>query len=83
MMTKVELLETIQKRGYPCKIRQFESDLRACGVRPLGARQRPQRFALSAVDVLLMHRGLVPRPEQTARVPSMRELRSERRKAAA
>jgi len=63
--------------------------IKAAGIEPLGARQRPQQYPPDSADRILDHLGLAVAAGveehmphgRTARLPSMRELKSERSRA--
>jgi hypothetical protein len=71
-----EILEQVTQRR-PISRRQLLRHMSKAGVKPIGARQRPQNYPDDAAKRVLAHLGL----NGTGRLPSMNQLRHERSKA--
>jgi hypothetical protein len=68
----------------PCSTSTVIRYIRAVGIKPIGARQKPQRYPEDSALRILIHLGFRPDPkkaEPQPRVPSMRQLRTERARA--
>jgi hypothetical protein len=109
-MTIDQITEAIQPHK-PVSKRQVIRYLNDCEIRPIGNRQRPQRYPDNAPNRILVHLGIVPdvairfaadsagngvttrpyptrkemagilREKRRSALPSMRQLRNERKKA--
>lgn len=88
-MTIEQITQTVAA-VKPASRRQVARYLAACGIAPIGARQRPQNYPEDSAERILQYLGLltmsaakVLRVEsgRPARLPSMRELKSERARA--
>lgn len=82
-MTIDQITNTVAA-SKPVSRRQVIRYLNDCRISPIGIRQRPQQYPADSADRILTHLGLgkvsAPKP---ARLPSMRELQNERKKARA
>ena len=66
-------------RARQVTLRQLWRWVKITGIKPLGIRQRPQQYPDDAADTILRALGLSPQP--SARIPTMKQLKAEKRKA--
>lgn len=96
-MTIDQITEAI-KPFKPSSRRQVIRYMNACGLEPIGARQRPQHYPKNSANRVLVHLGIVPPIQKrfvadksakvingasVVKIPTMPQLRAERKKARA
>ncbi len=83
-MTIEQITQTVAA-VKPASRRQVVRYLNALEISPVGARQRPQNYPDDAANRILKHLGLnggaQAKRQASTRIPSMAELRAERKKA--
>ena len=66
-------------RARPVTLRQLWRWVKKLNIKPLGIRQRPQQYPADAADTILRALGLTPQPKSS--IPTMKQLKAEKRKA--
>jgi len=80
-MTISQIKQTVSELK-PTSLAQLRRYIRAVGIKPIGARQRPQRYPDDAAGKILVHLGFEERSKPTNRIVSMATLRNDRSKPA-
>ena len=85
-MTTAQILKAVRKGGKQIAIAHFYNLAPKLGIRPAGARQRPQQYPADSAERLLIHFGLSERPvhptfagplaTNSAKLISVRQLRA-------
>lgn len=75
-MTLLEILAEVNKQR-PISRRQLLRHIKKAGVKPMGAKQRPQRYPINSAAVMLEYLGF----NGSHRLPSIDQLRAERARA--
>lgn len=79
MKTLTEIVAEVQA-VRPLSARQILRHLKAAGLKPAGARQRPQQWPENTPGLLLAYLGLGGTPATAARILSLTEVRHRARK---
>lgn len=66
------------RKHKTCSRAQLYTYIKALGIEPVGARQRPQRYPADTAQKVLKHLGLIQdtKPESLPELGSLRKLRS-------
>jgi hypothetical protein len=80
----IDKIQATIHRHRTCSRAQVYNWLGQLNIKPIGARQRPQRYPETAAIAILTHLGFDSRRDTMPAakgIPAMRELRTERKKA--
>ena len=78
-MTTKQIILNLKDAGKPVSMMQLYRYFDTLNIKPLGIRQRPQQYPADAADTILRALGLTPQPK--ASIPTMKQLKAEKRKA--
>ena len=78
-MTTAQIIAGLASAGKPVSQAQLYRYLDTLNIKPLGIRQRPQQYPADAADTILRALGLTPQPKSS--IPTMKQLKAEKRKA--
>ena len=66
-------------RARPVTLRQLWRWVKKLNIKPLGIRQRPQQYPEDSAELIITALGLTRQPK--ASIPTMKQLKAEKRKA--